>query len=257
MKLATAGCPRNCSEATIKDVGAVAIEGGRWEIYVGGAAGAQVRKGDLLVHRRHARGGAAATWAASCSTTAKHAQVPRAHLRLRRADRHRARSRACSSTTPRASARALDADMQAAVDAYVDPWQEARRSRCIRSQFTTLPSATADGGAHRMSRAPPPASASVRFDRIPLGEARVFRVDGREVAVFRCRSGEVFATSAECPHRGGPLADGLVGGHRSSVRSTGSVRPAHRRAPGRDCDRLTTHRVTVGDKRRDLTLELA
>ena len=48
MKLATAGCPRNCSEATVKDIGAVAIEGGRWEIYIGGAAGAHVRKGDLL-----------------------------------------------------------------------------------------------------------------------------------------------------------------------------------------------------------------
>ncbi len=48
MKLATAGCPRNCSEAYVKDVGAVAIEGGSWEIYVGGAAGSTVRKGDLL-----------------------------------------------------------------------------------------------------------------------------------------------------------------------------------------------------------------
>jgi len=48
MKLATAGCPRNCSEAYVKDIGAVAIEGGKWEIYVGGAAGSTVRKGDLL-----------------------------------------------------------------------------------------------------------------------------------------------------------------------------------------------------------------
>lgn len=48
MKLATAGCPRNCSEAYVKDLGAVAIEGGRWEIYLGGAAGSNVRKGDLL-----------------------------------------------------------------------------------------------------------------------------------------------------------------------------------------------------------------
>ncbi len=48
MKLATAGCPRNCSEAYVKDIGAVAIEGGFWEIYIGGAAGATVRKGDLL-----------------------------------------------------------------------------------------------------------------------------------------------------------------------------------------------------------------
>lgn len=48
MKLATAGCPRNCSEAYVKDLGAVAIEGGQWEIYIGGAAGSSVRKGDLL-----------------------------------------------------------------------------------------------------------------------------------------------------------------------------------------------------------------
>ena len=40
--------PRNCAEATIKDVGVVAIEGGKWEIYVGGAAGSTVHKGDLL-----------------------------------------------------------------------------------------------------------------------------------------------------------------------------------------------------------------
>jgi nitrite reductase (NADH) large subunit len=48
MKLATAGCPRNCSEAYVKDIGAVAIEGGKWEVYVGGAAGGSVRKADLL-----------------------------------------------------------------------------------------------------------------------------------------------------------------------------------------------------------------
>ena len=48
LKLATAGCPRNCSEAYVKDIGFVAIEGGKWEIYVGGAAGAHIRKGDLM-----------------------------------------------------------------------------------------------------------------------------------------------------------------------------------------------------------------
>ena len=48
MKLAVSGCPRNCAESLVKDVGVVAIDGGRWEIYVGGAAGAHIRKGDLL-----------------------------------------------------------------------------------------------------------------------------------------------------------------------------------------------------------------
>ena len=48
MKLAVTGCPRNCAEALCKDLGVVAIDGGRWEMYVGGAAGAHIRKGDLL-----------------------------------------------------------------------------------------------------------------------------------------------------------------------------------------------------------------
>lgn len=47
VKMAVSGCPRNCAESYVKDIGVVAIEGG-WEIYVGGAAGMKVRKGDLL-----------------------------------------------------------------------------------------------------------------------------------------------------------------------------------------------------------------
>ncbi len=48
--------------------------------------------------------------------------------------------------------------------------------------------------------------------QIPKGEGRVFSVRGKEIAVFHTRSGEVYAVQAECPHKNGPLADGLVGG---------------------------------------------
>jgi phosphoenolpyruvate carboxylase len=48
--------------------------------------------------------------------------------------------------------------------------------------------------------------------RVPLGEGRVFDVAGSRVAVFRLRDGAVRAITPLCPHRGGPLADGLVGG---------------------------------------------
>jgi nitrite reductase (NADH) large subunit len=47
VKLAVSGCPRNCAEATVKDIGVVAVEGG-WEVVVGGAAGSTVRAADLL-----------------------------------------------------------------------------------------------------------------------------------------------------------------------------------------------------------------
>jgi nitrite reductase (NADH) small subunit len=47
---------------------------------------------------------------------------------------------------------------------------------------------------------------------IPLGEGRAFVVNEATIAVFRQRDGRLFATDNACPHRGGPLADGIAGG---------------------------------------------
>ncbi len=47
-------------------------------------------------------------------------------------------------------------------------------------------------------------------DQIPVGEGRAFLVGDEPVAVFRPRSGGLHALRATCPHRGGPLADGLL-----------------------------------------------
>jgi nitrite reductase (NADH) small subunit len=48
--------------------------------------------------------------------------------------------------------------------------------------------------------------------QLPKGEGRTFDVAGRRMAVFHTRAGDIYATQAECPHKSGPLADGLVGG---------------------------------------------
>jgi len=50
------------------------------------------------------------------------------------------------------------------------------------------------------------------LSQIPKGEGRNFQIGAQRVAVFHTRDGRVFATQASCPHRQGPLADGLVGG---------------------------------------------
>jgi nitrite reductase (NADH) small subunit len=47
-------------------------------------------------------------------------------------------------------------------------------------------------------------------DDIPLGEGRALAVGPDQVAVFRLRDGTLRALTAVCPHRGGPLADGLL-----------------------------------------------
>jgi nitrite reductase (NADH) small subunit len=83
-------------------------------------------------------------------------------------------------------------------------------------------------------------------EMIPMGEGRRFVVDGEAVAVFRTRDGGLFATQAACPHRQGPLADGMVGGGRVFCPlhsydfdlATGAARSGA-------CGNLRTHAVSV------------
>lgn len=46
----------------------------------------------------------------------------------------------------------------------------------------------------------------------PLGARRVQRVRGPEVALFRTADDQVYALLDRCPHRAGPLSQGLVFG---------------------------------------------
>jgi nitrite reductase (NADH) small subunit len=52
-----------------------------------------------------------------------------------------------------------------------------------------------------------------RVDDIPvLGARRVAREQGAAVAVFRTADDRVFALLDRCPHKGGPLSQGIVAG---------------------------------------------
>lgn len=53
VKLAVSGCPRNCAESGIKDVGVIAVESG-WEIYVGGNGGIKTEVAQFFVKVRSA-----------------------------------------------------------------------------------------------------------------------------------------------------------------------------------------------------------
>ena len=49
------------------------------------------------------------------------------------------------------------------------------------------------------------------IERIGLGHALSFVVDQEEIAVYRSRDGKVYAISNQCPHRQGPLSEGIFG----------------------------------------------
>lgn len=50
------------------------------------------------------------------------------------------------------------------------------------------------------------------IDDIPLRGARIVKTPVGCVALFRTDENEVFAASDTCPHKGGPLSDGIVHG---------------------------------------------
>lgn len=52
------------------------------------------------------------------------------------------------------------------------------------------------------------------LDAIPLPGARVVKTRLGCIAVFRTAEAEAYATANACPHRGGPLAEGIVHGRK-------------------------------------------
>ena len=50
-----------------------------------------------------------------------------------------------------------------------------------------------------------------RAENIPLREGRSVQIAGHEIAIFNL-GGRFLAVENRCPHRGGPLADGIVSG---------------------------------------------
>ncbi|MDT5091224.1 MAG: nitrite reductase large subunit [Mycobacterium sp.] len=137
MKLAVTGCPRNCAEALCKDLGVVAVEGGRWEIYVGGAAGSHVRKGDLLATVDSAEDVIRLTgrflqyYRESANWLERtYDWVPRFGIE---------KIRAVVVDDAEGLADGLDERMQKSIDSYRDPWLEGREPVEAGQFRTSLP----------------------------------------------------------------------------------------------------------------------
>ena len=65
-----------------------------------------------------------------------------------------------------------------------------------------------DGGDSRFVKV-------AKLEDIPrLGARRYCREDGKVIAVFRTQADALFALADSCPHKGGPLSQGIVFGER-------------------------------------------
>lgn len=137
MKLAVTGCPRNCAEALCKDLGVVAVDGGRWEIYVGGAAGAHIRKGDLLATVDDAQTVITLTGRFLQYYRESANWLERTYKWVPRVGIEHIRSVVVDDSEGLAAG--LDARMQKSVDAYRDPWQDGREPSSVGQFRPALP----------------------------------------------------------------------------------------------------------------------
>jgi nitrite reductase (NADH) large subunit len=134
VKLAVSGCPRNCAESGIKDVGVIGVDSG-WEIYIAGNGGIKTEVAQFLVK------------------VASHAEVLEyagAFLQLYREEGHylertvhyvarvgldHVKARVVDDAAGR---RALHERLQFALDGEPDPWHEPQRAGIDLRQFEMI-----------------------------------------------------------------------------------------------------------------------
>jgi nitrite reductase (NADH) large subunit len=198
VKMAVSGCPRNCSESTIKDFGVVAVEGG-WDLYIGGNGGAQVYVAAKI---------------AQCQTDDEVIRIAdRYYEHYRRHARYGERTahfieRVGLKTVvdailnvPEDALIELERSFQTALDNYRDPWAEGGGP--LDNEASAVQKGTVDGLVSVADAAD-----------LPPGSSRLFYVNDTPVAVFHGRDERWVAAHGVCPHKSGPIVDSLYGNGR-------------------------------------------
>jgi len=136
VKFAVSGCPRNCAESGIKDVGIIGVDSG-WEMYVAGNGGIKTEVAHFLVKLKTAAEVLEYT-GAFCELYRQEGwylertvhyvnRVGLDHVKKRILDDHEGR-------------KALWAQLQYALDGEPDPWFEFDKAKVDTRQFTPVQS---------------------------------------------------------------------------------------------------------------------
>jgi nitrite reductase (NADH) large subunit len=141
VKLAVSGCPRNCAESGIKDVGVIGVDSG-WELYVGGNGGIKTEVAQFFCKVRTAAEVLEFSGAFLQLYREEGWYLERTCHYLARVGMDHVKQRVLDDAENR---RALWERLQFSLDGEPDPWFEHARAQVDLRQFDALPvRATAD-----------------------------------------------------------------------------------------------------------------
>lgn len=134
VKFAVSGCPRNCAESGIKDVGVIGVDSG-WEIHVGGNGGIKTEVAQFLCKVKTAEEVIEITGAFMQLYRREGWYLERTVHYLHRVGLDHVKKQVVDDVARR---RALWAELQFALDGEPDPWFEFDKARVDARQFASV-----------------------------------------------------------------------------------------------------------------------
>jgi nitrite reductase (NADH) large subunit len=134
VKFAVSGCPRNCAEAGIKDVGIIGVDSG-WEMYIAGNGGIKTEVAHFFTKLKTAAEVLEYTGAFMQLYRKEGWYLERTVHYVSRVGMDHVKKRILDDTAGR---RALWAELQAALDGEPDPWFEHAKAGLDTRQFVPI-----------------------------------------------------------------------------------------------------------------------
>lgn len=134
VKLAVSGCPRNCAEAGIKDIGIIGVDSG-WELYIGGNGGIKTEVAEFFVKLKTAEEVREYSGAFLQLYREEAFYLERTVHYLQRVGMERIKKAVLEDADNR---RALNARLQFSLSLEQDPWQERIAQQPLKKEFERI-----------------------------------------------------------------------------------------------------------------------